>query len=49
MTSRRRRLLLIAFALSLLVGGITAPVAVAQAPQAPGQPAAEGGWDFEEE
>jgi polyferredoxin len=49
-----RPFLLIAFALSLLVGGMTATVAVAQAPQAQEepaeeQPAAEGGWDFEEE
>jgi NosR/NirI family nitrous oxide reductase transcriptional regulator len=44
-----RRFLLIAFTLSLLVAGITATVIVAQAPQAPEQPAAEGGWNFEEE
>jgi polyferredoxin len=44
-----RRFFLIAFALSLLVAGITLGVAEAQAPQAPEQPAAEGGWDFEEE
>jgi len=48
MTLPGYRLLLIAFVLSVLVAGATATVALAQAP-APAQPAAEGGWDFEED
>jgi polyferredoxin len=46
MIAPRRRFLFIAFALSLLAVGVTTPLALAQAPA---QPPAEGGWDFEEE
>jgi polyferredoxin len=46
MNTPGRRLLLIALTLSLLAAGVTTQVALAQAPA---QPPAGGGWDFEEE